>query len=61
MNTIHIRNTKTSLKDLEISAELTPEKEKKFIRFVGCVRDINFAKPNQLKKKKNKINVFNLE
>lgn len=48
------------LKDLELSSELTPEREIKIVKFVECLRDIAFLKPQQ-NKKKTRMNVFNLQ
>jgi hypothetical protein len=48
-----------NLKDLELSSELTPQREAKMIKFVECMRDISFLKP-KLEEKKYRLNVFNI-
>lgn len=36
-----------NLKDLELSSELTPQREAKMIKLVECLRDISFFKPTK--------------
>jgi hypothetical protein len=48
------------LKDLELSAELSPEREGKMVQFVECLRDITMFKPEK-SKRKVRANVFNLQ
>ena len=49
-----------NLKDLELSAELSPQKEAKMVKLVECLRDISFFKPSK-NEKPSKINVFTLQ
>lgn len=49
-----------NLKELELSAELSPQKEAKMVKLVECLRDISFFKPSR-NEKPSRINVFTLQ
>lgn len=56
---MHTEEKKVNLKDLELSAEMSPQKENKIVRFIECMRDISFMKGKN-SAKMSRINVFNL-
>lgn len=65
MNSTQMETTKKeekqiNLKDLQLSAELTPQRQDKMIKFVECLRDISYFKKKK-SENRSKINVFNLQ
>ena len=57
---MNLKQETINLKDLELSSELSPERETRMVQFVECLRDITIFKPLK-SKKQERVNVFNLQ